>query len=56
MLVKGGTVSDVLVTSSVSVDIEGNVSLRGSVFVIYFLLMVVLQCFEHGRSFASDSS
>jgi hypothetical protein len=37
MLVKGGTVSDVLVSSSVSVDIEGNVSLRGSVFVFIFI-------------------
>jgi hypothetical protein len=41
MLVKGGTVSDVCsYVPSVSVDVEGNVSLRGSANVL--LLMVVL--------------
>jgi hypothetical protein len=55
MLVKGGTVSDVLANvPSVSVDVEGNVQEVAQTFV--FLLMVVLQCFEHGRPKAESKA
>jgi hypothetical protein len=57
MLVKGGTVSDVLENvPSVSVDIEGNISLRGSNNVRVFIDGRLQNALNMAEAFAPDSS